>query len=321
MVTKKPKMAIITSPQVGKPDVRRLSKVATLSYSDEVGIEEALRGARAALLWDVALMDTLRENWELTKDLEWLHVAVTGVDEMCFMEIRDSDIVLTNAGGVYNYAIAEYVTGAIIAYERNYPRLYYQKKRKQWKPFVSGSAQGKNALIIGPGRIGRTCARSLATLGMHVRGIGRHYAGDDPDFECIEPVERIEELVGWAHHLIVCAPLTDATYHLLNADLFKHCRSTVHIVNVGRGPIIDTGDLIDALQQGEVGGATIDVFEKEPLDPASPLWGMSVVMITPHIAGEIAGFEGALTDQFVDNALHWIRHEPLECVVSKKRGY
>lgn len=318
---KKPKIAILTSAEVGKPDVAQLEKVAELSYSTDVGLKQALDGARAAFLWDVALIDELHAHWEWTSSLRWMHAAVAGVDALCFQEMKDSPIVLTNAGGIYNYAIAEYVTGAVIAYERNYPRLYFQKAQQSWKPFVSSGAQEKNALIIGPGKIGRACARSLATLGMHVRGIGRHTAEDDPDFERIDSFKNIEGRIGWAHHLIIAAPLTPETYHLLNADLFKFCRPSVHLINVGRGPIVYTPDLIYALQQGQVGGATLDVFEVEPLDPLSPLWKMSSVMITPHIAGEIDGFEGALTDQFVTNALHWVRGEPLECIIDKNRGY
>lgn len=317
----KPKVAIITSKQVGKPNLSNLVPFCDLVYSTDVGLEEALRDARAAFLWDVALMDEIKDHWEWTTSLEWMHVAVAGVDMMCFQEMRESPIALTNASDIYNFAIAEYVTGAVIAWERNYPRLYIQKARCKWKPFVSSSAQGKNALIIGPGRIGRTCARSLATIGMNVQGIGRHTVTDDPDFIRIDPVEQLENWMGWAHHLIVCAPLTPETHHLLDARMFKLCRPSVHIVNVGRGPIINTSDLIFALQQGEVGGATLDVFEYEPLEATSPLWRMSTVMITPHIAGEVSGFADELVHQFVVNALHWIKGEPLENVVDKVKGY
>lgn len=318
---KRPKIAVITSREVGKPSLSIPPSAAQIFYSTDTGLKEALHGAKAAFLWDVALIDEVRRNWEWTSDLEWMHVAVAGVDAMCFDEMRESPLVLTNAGGVYNYAIAEYVTGAVISYERNYPRLRFQKDHCEWKPFVSSSAQGKNALILGPGRIGRACARSLATLGMHVRGVGRTARKDDPDFECIYAVESIEDCVGWAHHLIVTAPLTDDTYHLLDADLFKQCRPSVHVVNVGRGPIINTSDLVRALQSGHVGGATLDVFENEPLSPMSPLWKMSTVMITPHIAGEINGFEEALIAQFEENARKWLKGEPLDWVVDKNRGY
>lgn len=318
---KKAKIAIITSPEVGKPDVSLLQNAADVVFSTDVGLAEALKGAGAAFLWDVGLIDEVRAHWSLTTDLTWVHAAVAGVDAFCFPEMLNSDVVLTNAGGIYNYAIAEYVTGAVIAHERNYPRLYFQKNQCDWKPFVSSSAQGKNALIIGPGRIGRACARSLATLGMNVRAIGRHAATDDPDFERIDPVDEIEDHVGWAHHLIIAAPLTPETHHLFNADLFKHCRPSVHLVNVGRGPIVNTTDLIYALQQSQVGAASLDVFETEPLSPLNPLWKMSSVMITPHIAGEINGFEDALIKQFVDNAVRWLKGQKLEWVVDKQRGY
>lgn len=318
---KKTKIAVVTSPEVGKPDIDALSGIATIAYSVDCGLEQALDGAEAVFLWDVGLIDELRDHWDWMDGVKWMHVAVAGVDTMCFQEMKDSPIVLTNAAGIYNYAIAEYVTGAVIAYERNYPRLYNQMAKQEWKPFVSSGAAGKNALIIGPGRIGRACARSLATLGMHVRGIGRHSTQDDPDFERIDSFESLEGRIGWAHHLIVTAPLTPDTHHLLDAGMFKYCRPSVHIVNVGRGPIIKTADLVYALQQGQVGGATLDVFESEPLDPLSLLWKMSTVMITPHIAGEIAGFEEDLIDQFIGNARRWIKGQALDYVVDKQSGY
>lgn len=318
---RKPKIAILTSPEVGKPDISPLQNAANVVFSTDVGLEKALEGAQAAFLWDVDLIDEIRANWSWTADLVWLHAAITGVETLCFPEMRDSNIVLTNAGGIYNYAVAEYVTCAVIAYERNYPRLYFQKNQCDWKPFLSSSAQGKNALIIGPGHIGRACARSLATLGMHVQAIGRHAATDDPDFERIYPTEEIEGHIGWAHHIIITAPLTPETHHLFNADLFMYCRPSVHLVNVGRGAIVDTTELVYALQQGQIGGATLDVFESEPLSPLNPLWKISSVMITPHISGEVDGFEDALIKQFVDNAVRWLRGQPLEWVVDKDKGY
>lgn len=315
------KIAVVTSDEVGKPFLGSLHNHADLAFSNEMGIKAALEGAQAVFLWDVALIDEIRAHWDLMKDAQWMHVAVTGVDEMCFDEMRASSLVLTHVSGVYNYAISEYVTSAVINFERNFPRLRFQKERHEWKPFTTSSSQGKNALIIGPGQIGRTCARSLASLGMHVRGVGTHARDNDPDFERIDTFYELEDIIGWAHHVIVCAPLTKDTYHLLDAYMFKQCRPKVHIVNVGRGPIISTTDLVFALNQGIIGGATLDVFEEEPLSPLSPLWDMSNVVITPHIAGEVTGFEEALISQFKENAYRWLRDEPLKYVVDKESGY
>ena len=318
---KKAKIAVITSPQVGKPDLGVLENAAEIVYSTNVGLKSALDGARAVFLWDVGMIDELKLHWTWLNAAEWMHVAVVGVDDICFNKLKESPIVLTNAGGIYDLAIAEYVVGAVIAYERNYQRLLKQKAQHAWKPFISSGVAGKNALIIGPGRIGRACARALSALGMHVRGIGRHTTDTDPDFERIDSFEDLEGRIGWAHHIIITAPLTPETHHMINADILGFCRPSSHLVNVGRGPIVYTPGLCNALQQGLIGGATLDVFETEPLDDLSPLWNMSNVMITPHIAGEVDGFEGALIDQFVRNATHWLRGESLECVVDKTLGY
>lgn len=317
----KPKVAVVTSKEVGKPDLSRLAGAARLVYSCDVGLEAALDGACAVFLWDVALIDEIRQNWHMMTNIQWMHVAVTGVDTMCFDEMKRSAIKLTNAGGVYNYAISEYVTHAVISHERNLPRIHYQKKNRQWRPFVGSSCSGKNALIIGPGQIGRTCARSLRALGMNVRGVGTRERAVDPDFDRIDSFYQLEDVIGWAHHVILCCPLTEDTYHLINAPLLKQCRPKTHLVNVARGPVVDTDALVFALKEGIIGGATLDVFEEEPLSPLSPLWDISSVVITPHIAGEVCGFEEALIDQFVENAFRFLRREELFNVVDKMGGY
>ncbi len=318
---KKPKIAIISSHELGNPNIKPLETMATISYSNKVGLKESLQDAQAAFFWDVAQINELKTHWSWASSLKWIHAAVAGVDAFCFEEIRNAPIILTNAGGIYNYAIAEYVTGVIIAHERNFPRLYQNNALKNWEPFTSSSVQGKNALIIGPGQIGRTCAQSLAALGMNVRGIGCHSTLNDSDFERIDHMNSIEEHIGWAHHIIVTAPLTPQTHHLLNEKLFQRCRSSVHLINVGRGSIINTSDLISALERGEIGAATLDVLETEPLNPLSPLWDIPSVLITPHIAGEVTGFETALVDQFIENASYWIQGQPLKNIVDKEKGY
>ena len=316
-----PKIAVVTSREVGVPNLSALPGAFRVAVSCETGIRKALEGADIVFLWDEDQIQAIRENWDCMGSVSWMHVAVTGVDSILFDELRRSAITITNAGDIYNYAIAEYVVSAVINYERNFPRLRYQKERHQWKPFVSSSCQGKNALIIGPGRIGRTCARSLKSLGMNVRGVGRTERTGDTDFECVYSFYDLEDVVGWAHHVIVTAPLTPETYHLINTRILNACRRKAHLINVGRGPIVKTSDLVFALKQNVIGGATLDVFEEEPLDELSPLWDMSTVTITPHIAGEVSGFEKALIEQFVQNALNWIRHEPLEYIVDKALGF
>jgi phosphoglycerate dehydrogenase-like enzyme len=116
-------------------------------------------------------------------------------------------------------------------------------------------------------------------------------------------------------------PLTDATRHVLDARAFAAMRPTARFVNVGRGATVDEEALVEALRDGRIAGAALDVFEVEPLPASSPLWNMPNVIVSPHMSGDIVGWEARVVDVFVENLDRWLRGEPLENVVDKARGY
>lgn len=317
----RPRLAVLTNPEVGHPDLGELAALVDIAWSDEVGFGAALDGADAAFLWDVSLWRELEANWGRCGRLEWVHAAVTGVEGICFPELRDSRVVLTNAAGTYDEPIAEYVALAVLAHSRGWRRLCTQAEQHTWQPFTAQGLRGKDVLVVGPGRIGRACGRALAALGARVRAVGRTAREDDADFGRVLPFTRLDEAVGTADHIVVATPLTDETYHLINADILSRCKPGAHLVNVGRGPVVCTADLVEALQAGRLGGATLDVVEGEPLAPESPLWDVAGLAITPHLAGEVAGADGALVEQFIDNARRWLGGRELANKVDKLRGY
>lgn len=315
------KLAVITSTEAGIPNLSRLKGLYNISYSVNSSIQEALHGASAAFLWDVSLIDELKRHWNWMQDVKWLHAAVTGIDELCFEELRNSDIILTNAGGIYDNAVAEYALAACLNYERCFNKLRDQQLAHEWKWLQGSALRGKNILIVGPGRIGRTCAGLFHVFRCKVAALGSEHKSDSNLFAFYESSSEAQHYVGWADHIIVTAPLTTGTYHLVNADVLAACKDTAHIVNVGRGSIIDTQALVDALASEQIGGATLDVLEEEPLAPDSPLWNFENVTITPHIAGDVGNFERALITQFIGNARAWAQGDALECIVDKNRGY
>ncbi len=317
----RPRIAVLTTPEVGHPDLGELSEHAVIAWSDEVGVAPALQGARAAFLWDTGMWRELRDNWGLCEHLEWVHAAVTGVEGICFEQLRDSQVALTNAAGTYDEPIADYVTLAVLAFERDWRRICAQAERHAWEPFTAHGFAGRNVLVVGPGRIGRACGRKLAALGAHASAVGRTAREGDPDFGRVLPFTQLHAALTDADHIVVATPLTSETRHLIDAEALACCKPGAHLVNVGRGPVVDTQALVAALRSGALAGATLDVVEGEPLDPSSPLWDVPNLTLTPHLSGEVAGTEEALVGQFVANARRWLAGEPLANVVDKQRGY
>ena len=121
--------------------------------------------------------------------------------------------------------------------------------------------------------------------------------------------------------MVVVAPLTDATRNLVDERVLSAMKPTAHLVNVGRGPIVDEAALIAALNGGTIAAATLDVFQTEPLPEDHPLWTTSGVVITPHMSGDAVGWTDTLARQFADNALRWLDGAPLENVVDKQLGF
>lgn len=289
-------------------------------YCAADGLAEAVRGAKALLLWDY-FSRAVSDAWPHADQLEWIHITAAGVDTLLFDELRESDVVVTNARGVFDRPIAEYVLGAVIGYAKDSLTSFDLQRRREWRHRETRSITGASALVVGTGGIGREIARLLRAAGMEARGAGRRPAADDPDFGVIVDSADLAAEAGWCDHLIVAAPLTPATHGLVDADVLAAMKPDAHLVNIARGPLVDEAALLDALTERSIGGATLDVFDTEPLPQGHPLWDAPNVVVTAHMSGDAAGWREALSDQFATNARRWLADEPLLNVVDKKLGY
>lgn len=289
-------------------------------YCAADGLAEAVRGARVLMLWDF-FSTAVRDVWSEAGSLEWIHVTAAGVDTLLFDDLRDSDVVVTNALGVFDRPIAEYVLGAVLAQAKDSRNSLDLQRRHQWQHRETRSILGAKALVVGTGAIGREIARLLRAAGLEVRGVGRVARGDDPDFGSIVASTELVEHVGWCDHLILAAPLTPATRSLVNGQVLEAMKPDAHLVNVARGPLVDEDALLDALVNTRIGAATLDVFDNEPLPAEHPLWDAPGVTITAHMSGDVIGWRDTLARQFADNVRRWLAGEPLLNVVDKKLGY
>jgi len=289
-------------------------------YCDADGLAEAVHGAEALLLWDF-FSTAVRDVWADADRLEWIHITAAGVDTLLFDELRDSDVLVTNARGVFDRPLAEYVLGAVIAFAKDSLTSFDLQRRHEWCHRETRSTTGATALVVGTGGIGREIAKLLRAAGLEVRGAGRREVVDDPDFgEIIESANLAAE-AGWCDHLILAAPLTPATRGLVNAQVLAAMKPDAHLINIARGPMVDESALLEALTQRHIGGATLDVFDTEPLPPGHPLWDAPNVTITAHMSADAVGWRETLAAQFVTNARRWLAGQPLLNVVDKKLGY
>lgn len=302
------------------PHLGPLEGRVDLRLTDAAGLGDAVQDAQALFLWDF-FSTAVRDVWDRSAGVEWIHVAAAGVDSLLFDELRDSEVTVTNARGTFDRPIAEFVLASILAHAKRLHESRRLQAAREWQHRETHGLAGSRALVIGTGAIGRETARLLRAVGMQVRGVGRTAREGDPDFGTVVASSDLAAEVGWCDHLVNAAPLTPATTGLIGAEVLAAMAPSAHLVNIGRGATVVESDLVEALQREQIAGASLDVFEVEPLPQDSPLWDAPGAVISAHMSGDIIGWRDTLARQFVDNAERWLAGEPLENVVDKKLGY
>ncbi|MDF1724395.1 MAG: D-2-hydroxyacid dehydrogenase [Alcanivorax sp.] len=262
----------------------------------------------------------LEEVWPDNCPVRWVHATSAGVDALMIDPIKHSDIVVTNARGIFDRGIAEYVLGALLLFAKDTLTNLALQAENRWQHRETRLLKGSRALIVGAGSIGREVATVLRAMGMEVIGTARR-ARQDSAFDRVHRQQDLPALLGDADYVVITAPLTPETEGLFDAAQFRRMKPGAILVNVGRGAIVSTDALFQALQTGRLGGAALDVFEQEPLPADHPLWDQSNVMLSAHMAGDFIGWRAALGQQFVDNFHRWRRGQPLINPVNKEYGY
>lgn len=314
-------VAVLCAESDGRPPhMEPVESRAEVRYTDAAGLADGVEGAEVLLLWDF-FSTAVKEVWSHAGDLRWIHVAAAGVDKLLFDELADSDVVVTNARGVFDRPMAEFVLASILAQAKGLHLNHDQQAARRWQHRETQTVAGQRALIVGTGAIGRETARLLRAVGMEVRGAGRSARSGDADFEEVTASSELAQHVGWADHVVVAAPLTEQTRGLLGKKIFTAMKPSAHVVNVGRGPIVDEQALVTALKAKEISAASLDVFCDEPLPESSPLWSAPGVIVSPHMSGDAVGWRDTLARQFVDNALRWLDGDDLLNVIDKRLGF
>lgn len=257
------------------------------------------------------LTDTLLRFYAIMRAstrLKWLHIHSAGADRPICAELRGRGVEVTTSSGANAEPVAQMALAGLLALSRRLPELMDAQRRKSWEPLLGPRApkdlRHQTAVVVGLGNIGEEIARLLKALSMQVVGVRRN---PSPCPHCDETVafERLQQVLPRADWLILACPLNDATHGLLNRKTIEQLPPGARIVNVARGEVAVERDLIEALASGRLGGAFLDVFEREPLSPASPLWTLPNVIVTPHSAGHTTGHYAVVGEMFLDNLARW----------------
>lgn len=248
--------------------------------------------------------------------LRWVQSTWAGVEPLLQQERRDFE--LTGVKGVFGPMMAEYVFAHLLARETRMRQRQQHQQRSEWWSEHSGTLAGKTLGIMGTGSIGCCIARVGSAFGMRVLGFslgGRAVDG----FERVFGSERLHEFLAEPDYLVGVLPGTPLTDGLLDAAAFRAMRPRCYVVNVGRGSLIDEAALLEALSAGEVGGAALDVFRREPLPAASPLWTATGVTVTAHVAAH--SWPADIARIFEDNYNRFVTGAALRYRIDFERGY
>lgn len=246
--------------------------------------------------------------------LRWLQIHPAGAELPLYRELRGRGVSVTTASGATAVTVAHSALGGLIAINRRFPLLADAQRRHAWEPRLGAHAPrdlaGQHAVIVGMGPIGRTLAGLLGVLGMRTTGV-RRAAAPVPGCERTITYQELPGVLPQTDCLMLCCPASELTRGLANATAFRAMPKGSLLVNVSRGEVAVEADVIAALESGQLGGAFLDVFEREPLDPASVLWDLPNVILTPHTASHSKGQNEAIFGIFLDNLERWRAGKPL----------
>jgi phosphoglycerate dehydrogenase-like enzyme len=236
--------------------------------------------------------------------LRWLQIHPAGAERPLYAELRARGVKVTTASGATAVTVAHSTLGALIALNRRFPLLADAQRRHAWEPRLGERSpkdlKGQCAVIVGRGPIGRTLAGLVGMLGMTAIGVHRSAVAVAGCARAL-PYGALMQALPQADWLILCCPASPLTRGIANAAAFAAMPRGSHLINVARGEVAVEADVIAALASGQLAGAYLDVFEREPLDPASPLWDMPNVILSPHTASHSQGQPEAIFAIFLDN--------------------
>jgi len=337
----------------GAPTAIALSPILSARYraEDLERIRAAAPGARIVTLSREGLTDEPVEDVEvllrgwLSSDafdrlvaraprLNWVHSASAGVERALTPAARERGLVITNARGVFSRPIAEYVLMMILAVSRRLPGLLELQRERTWQPLEGVELRDVTVGIVGLGSIGRAVGALATAFGCRVVAVRRRAdAGSAPPadeesrsfgevlLDRVGGPELLPDLLRESDFVVLAAPLTPETQNMMDATALAAMKPGAWLINIARGGLVDERALLSALRDGRIGGAVLDTFRDEPLQPSSPFYDLPNVIVTPHTSWSSSRVLDRSVELFCDNLRRYAAGEPLLNVVDPAAGY
>ncbi|HLW47432.1 MAG TPA: D-2-hydroxyacid dehydrogenase [bacterium] len=278
--------------------------------------------ARAEVLFDFDFTN-LEQIPALAPRARWIQATSAGIGELLARTgLDDTPIIFTTASGVHAGALAEFCVMAMLAFVKELDRLKADQAAHRWERYCAREVRGMTLGIIGLGHVGGDVARLGDALGMRVIGTKRTVPSKGvPHVERVLPPEGSGEVIRESDVLVLIVPQTSATRRLLGERELRSMKRGAILINIARGAIVDESALIEVLREGHLGGAALDVFEREPLPLDSPLWDLPNVIVSPHSASTVPAENARLADLFCQNLRRYLANQPLINVFDRARRY
>lgn len=294
---------------------QRFPELEVTAGFDRETLFKHLPGAEILIAWQFAV-----EALEKATRLRWIQLTSAGADHL--LEARDSlrHRLVTNTRGIHADIMADYTFGAIFMLLWDVPGLLCDQQEKRWiNKYVSPLA-GRTLGIVGVGAVGSEIARRARSFHMSVVGVKRSSIPVDGVEQMFGP-DRLREMLHLSDFVVLLLPATPETCHMIGEPELRSMKRTSYLINISRGSVIEESALLRALQENWIAGAVLDVFEKEPLPPESPLWTLKNAILTPHISGNLQNYSERVMEIFSENYLRWKAGRPLLNVVDLEKGY
>ncbi|WP_228467387.1 D-2-hydroxyacid dehydrogenase [Peribacillus sp. JNUCC41] len=278
-------------------------------------VEKYLPGTEVILGWNFPTQLLYKP---MASSVRWFQSMGAGVNDLIADKSIPKNITLTRIIDQFGAYISEYVFSFLLDIVKDGPRMKQSQMERRWDPFISDTLKGKTIGVAGLGSIGAELVRKARAFDMNVHGLsfsGKQATLVDLHFTPNQWGEFVKDL----DYLVLTLPLTDSTYHILNKDHLLAMKSNAYLINVGRGALIDEGDLISVMRAGHLQGAVLDVFETEPLPKEHVFWSMPNVFVTSHLSGPSTNNE--VSNFFIENLRRFLSEQPLKGLVDRNRGY
>jgi phosphoglycerate dehydrogenase-like enzyme len=253
--------------------------------------------------------------------LQWIQSSAAGLDHVLVPSVVESEIIVTSASGVLANQVADHTIALLTGLLRSLPTFFRAQQKHEFIRRPTRDLHGARIGIVGLGRNGRRLAEVLSAFRTTIVATDWFPVNKPPNVAKLLPADAVDEILPRVDILILAAPLTDVTRGMIDARRLALLPKDAILINVARGPLVVTEDMIAALESGHLGGAGIDVVDPEPLPADSRLWNLPNVIITPHVGGQSASRADDITNFFCDNLQRYLGGKPLMNFVDKRLGF